>query len=54
MNKCTQPDCIAREDDCLEDDEYCFWRNSDFEDTKKGKSEDLPFPPQTTNLQADQ
>jgi len=44
--RCTQPDCIAREDDCVEDDEYCFWRDSDY--TKKGKSEDLPFPPQTT------
>jgi hypothetical protein len=35
---CSQPNCIARESDCWENDDFCFWKDENLPKTKTEKS----------------
>ena len=44
-NPCTQPNCCARTDDCTDNDEMCFWKDSLWK-KEQDKTEDLqPLAP---------
>ena len=40
VKPCSHPNCIAREPDCIEDDQFCFWKDSNWPAIKKEESKD--------------